>query len=292
MASVLGVLKYPFGTMRAFVDSPRLAWRNTRIVCFAFARTIGVGFRAINVLKYRTPGTAVPFFHGRKKWEVREEDGSVTYIRRTWSTKTRSRYIWRVARLFWAQPILRRAEVDVRVHIEGWIGWKGPYVFVVNHQSTLDILILVAIILFARFVAKKEVLVYPVVGGAARFGAQIIVDRKNHGQSIEALARGFEGRCDVSTVFFVEGTRTQDGKLGKFKKGAFHVAKKTGMPIIPIAISGAFDALPKGSLLRLKRKSTVYVQIGEPIEVLPGDSPESLRVRTKIRMEKMLARLS
>jgi 1-acyl-sn-glycerol-3-phosphate acyltransferase len=98
----------------------------------------------------------------------------------------------------------------------------------------------------------------------------VIVDRGNHEQAMRAIREGMREWPDCNLVFFAEGTRSRDGALGTFKKGAFAIAKEAGLPVVPVAITGTWDALPKGSLLRLKRKSSIQIEFGRPIAVEGG----------------------
>jgi 1-acyl-sn-glycerol-3-phosphate acyltransferase len=145
------------------------------------------------------------------------------------------------------------------------VDWTKPHVVVSNHQSTLDIFPLIAYIPSGRFVAKKEILAFPIVGPAARDGAQVIIDRADHDQSMRAIREGMKTWSDCNLIFFAEGTRTLDGRLKPFKRGAFAIAKEMDLPIVPVAITGTFDALPKGSLLRLRRCPRVRVEFGTEI---------------------------
>lgn len=232
-----GLLQYPLTTLQQYLlHFPRAA-RNTGIVLAAFWRTAWVGSRAMAVLVKN---------HER------------------WSERTRGRYIWWVARSFWARWILARADIEVEIVGADRIDWSQPHVVVANHQSTLDILALVASIPSGRFVAKKEVQWYPFIGAAARRGGQIIIDRSNHRQAMAAIRRGIRTWPDCNLIFFAEGTRTRTGELGAFRKGAFAIARELDLSIVPVAISGTYAALPKGSLLRLKKSPRVRVEYGAP----------------------------
>ena len=239
----LSYLKYPIWTTWQFVTAPYQALRNTWIVLAGFLRTVVLGRRGLRVLKRRSHGT------------------------NRWSEAIRGRYIWRVAHKFWARWILDFAGVEMTIVGYHRIDWNRPYVIVANHQSTIDVLALIAIIENGRFVAKREVLRYPILGVIARYGGQIVIDRSDHVQSMAAIRSGMSSwpRCHI--IFFAEGTRTRTGELGKFRRGAFAIAREMRLPIVPVAISGTFEALPKGSLLRLSRRPAVRIEFGEPIPV-------------------------
>ncbi len=253
---MLEYLKFPVWTLWRFLVDFRLAVRNTGIILAAFGQTLLIGSRVVRVLHK----------HGRG-----------------WSDRTRGRFVWRVARRFWARWVLERAGIRLSVVGHGRVDWSRPHVVVANHQSTLDIVIVAAALPDGRYVAKKEILAYPFVGAACRDGGQILIDRSDHGQSMSAIREGMRSWPDCNLLFFAEGRRSQTGALGEFKKGAFAIAKETGLPIVPVAIDGTFAALPKGSLLRLRRNAAVRVEIGRPIAA-EGDVPElARRVRDVIK---------
>jgi 1-acyl-sn-glycerol-3-phosphate acyltransferase len=256
---VLEYLKYPLWTLWRFVANFPLAVRNTRITLVAFWRTVYIGSRAIRIL--------------RKNAE-------------RWSERTRGRYIWRVARRFWARWLVDY--MGIRVTVEGGAGmdWSHPHIVVANHQSTLDILLLVSLLPSGRFVAKKEVLRYPVVGAAVRHGGQIVIDRADHAQAMAAIRQGLRAWPDSNLVFFAEGTRTRTGRLQPFKKGAFSIAREMALPILPVAISGTYDALPKGSLLRLGRRPPVRIAFGA--EIPPDEDVIALTARTREVIGRMI----
>jgi len=256
---LLATVKYPLWTAWRFLVNFPLAVRNTRIILSTFVRTTVIGVRALRVL--------------RKK-------------RAAWSDRTRGRYIWRIAQRYWASWVLKRVEARMDVVGMDRVDWRKPHVVVSNHQSTLDIFPLIAYIPSGRFVTKKEILAFPIIGPACRDGAQIIVDRADHEQSMRALRDGMHSWPDCNLIFFAEGTRTLDGRLKPFKRGAFAIAKETGLSIVPVAITGTFDALPKGSLLRLRRRPRMRIEFGSEIES-DADVPE-LTERTREAVRRMV----
>jgi 1-acyl-sn-glycerol-3-phosphate acyltransferase len=244
------------------------------IVVAAFQRTVVIGWRAIGVLKSH---------YGA---------GASQHPKRVWSEAVRGRYIWRVAHRFWAKWILNFAGVTLTSVGYDRIDWRLPYVVVANHQSTVDVLALVSIMENGRFVAKREVLHYPFIGGAARYGGQIVIDRSDHVQAMATIRAGMRSWPHCHIVFFAEGTRTRTGKLGPFRLGAFAVAREMRLAIVPVAISGAFEALRKGSLLRLRRHPALRVEFGEPIagEGASSDEVTRLAALARERIDGMLAR--
>lgn len=143
------------------------------------------------------------------------------------------------------------------------------YVYMSNHQSHLDIPMLYATLPSPtiRMLGKKELFQIPLWGRGLRAAEFIEVDRSNHSravQSIEHAARLI--RDGVSIYLAPEGTRSRDGRIGKLKKGGFHLAHDTHTPIVPVAIRGTIDILPRGARVMQSGKR-VDVTIGAPISV-------------------------
>jgi len=142
-------------------------------------------------------------------------------------------------------------------------------VYMSNHQSHLDIPMLYATLPSPtiRMLAKTELFRIPLWGRGLRAAEFIEVDRGNHTravQSIEHAARLV--RDGVSIWVAPEGTRSVDGRIGKLKKGGFHLALATGTPIVPVAIRGTIGILPRGGKV-MRPHQLVSVQIGPSIEV-------------------------
>jgi 1-acyl-sn-glycerol-3-phosphate acyltransferase len=143
------------------------------------------------------------------------------------------------------------------------------YVYMSNHQSHLDIPMLYATLPSPtiRMLGKKELFDIPLWGRGLRAAEFIEVDRSNHGaamRSIDVAARLV--RDGVSIYLAPEGTRSRDGSIGKLKKGGFHLAVGTGAPIVPVAIDGTIDILPRGGKV-MQTGKRVAVTIGSPIPV-------------------------
>lgn len=149
-------------------------------------------------------------------------------------------------------------------------------VYMSNHQSHLDIPMLYASLPSPsiRMLAKTELFRIPLWGTALREAEFIEVDRSNHTRAVRSVEQAAELlRNGVSIYLAPEGTRSRDGKIGKLKKGGFHLALGTGAPIVPVAIRGTIDILPRGGkVMQTGRQVTVH--IGEPIEVAQRDLPD------------------
>jgi 1-acyl-sn-glycerol-3-phosphate acyltransferase len=139
-------------------------------------------------------------------------------------------------------------------------------ILVANHQSDLDICALVHVLrTLPRFVTKKELMRIPVFGRAVRAARQIVIDRadpESAKHAIEEATRGLPG--GVRLCFFAEGTRSKDGRIGRFKKGAAEIGLETGLPLVPVSISGTRKFMPKGAII-LRPGGRIRIAFGPPV---------------------------
>ncbi len=154
-----------------------------------------------------------------------------------------------------------------RVHVSGRKNFRKntTYIVVSNHQSQLDILLAFNLFRHFKWVSKAEIFRLPFIGWNMYFNRYIRLIRGDR-ESIEKMMAASEERLleGSSVYFFPEGTRSHDGKVKKFKPGAFILAHKLKLPIIPIAISGTCIALPKYSL-NTRGIQNLYLDILEEI---------------------------
>jgi putative phosphoserine phosphatase / 1-acylglycerol-3-phosphate O-acyltransferase len=157
------------------------------------------------------------------------------------------------------------AGINLAVRGEEHLWSQRPAVFILNHQSNADFLIAAKLIRKgARGVAKKELQKMPIVGQMLMASGTIFLDRTDKEKSIEALKPAVESlKTGTSVVIFPEGTRSYDYTLGPFKKGAFHLAMQAGVPLVPIVLKNAHDAMPRGS--NIFRPVTVEVVVLPPV---------------------------
>jgi 1-acyl-sn-glycerol-3-phosphate acyltransferase len=142
------------------------------------------------------------------------------------------------------------------------------YVIVLNHESNWDPVVLFAALkqLSLRGAFKKEILRIPFFGRGLLLTGFVVVERHNTRIDIERLRQGMASRpADVSVVFYAEGTRSRDGGLHAFKKGAFVTAITTGLPVLPVGTAGTYRIWQPGRL-RI-RNGPAVVEIGAPIPV-------------------------
>jgi 1-acyl-sn-glycerol-3-phosphate acyltransferase len=142
-------------------------------------------------------------------------------------------------------------------------------VYMSNHQSHLDIPMLYATLPSPtiRMLAKKELFEIPLWGRGLRAAEFIEVDRGNHERAVQSIEHAARLLADGVSIYLApEGTRSRDGRIGKLKKGGFHLAIGAGAPIVPVAVRGTIDILPRGGRIMHSGKD-VAVTIGEPIDV-------------------------
>jgi 1-acyl-sn-glycerol-3-phosphate acyltransferase len=167
---------------------------------------------------------------------------------------------------FWSRNVLRLSGVRVQLHAPDRARWPNRAVIVANHQSWFDVFALAATLPVAyRFVAKEELSRIPVFGTAWQACGHVSIPRKDRSRAIRSLKRASdqvrEGKSAV--ILFPEGTRSPDGRLRAFKKGAFVLAINNEVPVIPVGISGSRHVMPKGSF-RI-RPGEIRIRVGDPI---------------------------
>jgi 1-acyl-sn-glycerol-3-phosphate acyltransferase len=140
------------------------------------------------------------------------------------------------------------------------------YVYMANHSSLIDTPALFAYLPHQfRIMAKKELFWVPFMGWHLWSAGNFPIDRSDPRKTAKSLRSVIEGvRAGKSLAVFPEGTRTPDGRLQEFKHGAFKIAVRAGVPIVPVSIRGTFKLLPKTTLA--PRPGRVDVIIGEPID--------------------------
>jgi 1-acyl-sn-glycerol-3-phosphate acyltransferase len=163
------------------------------------------------------------------------------------------------------------------------------YVVISNHQSLIDILALVSGLgLQVRFLVKKELRRIPIFGIAVDLMHNIYVDRSNTRAAIESIRRGMQRLRGESLTVFPEGTRSPDGHLLPFRKGAFHIAVDSGRPILPVTINGSGRRLPKRSFAFNPGRIRLVVSDPVPTEGLGADDVPRLLTLTRARIAARL----
>ena len=142
-----------------------------------------------------------------------------------------------------------------------------PAVFLFNHQSNVDMVIIARLLRRdISGVGKKEIGDIPLIGRVLEFSGVVLIDRKDTQRAIETMGSlvdtmRIEGK---SVCMSPEGTRSITPKLAPFKKGAFHLAIQAGVPIVPIVIQNSSDIMPKGEMIY--RPATVEVEVLPPVD--------------------------
>jgi 1-acyl-sn-glycerol-3-phosphate acyltransferase len=142
-------------------------------------------------------------------------------------------------------------------------------VYVSNHASLFDIPVIAAGVPDkVRIIYKKELERIPVFGWGLKAGAYIAINRQRGVEAMQALDEAAERiRTGTSVILYAEGTRTLTGSLQPFKRGAFNLALRAGVPVIPLTINGTFHILPKHSIS--VRPGTVHLILDAPIPPTP-----------------------
>jgi 1-acyl-sn-glycerol-3-phosphate acyltransferase len=155
----------------------------------------------------------------------------------------------------------------LRIHGRDRLPWHGAAVLVANHASLIDILVLFGLFRPYKWVSKQEIFKVPVIGWNMRLNDYVPLVRGS-GESVRRMM----AHCDrllaagSPVLIFPEGRRTPDGELQTFKNGAFELAVRHGVPVIPIAVHGTREALPKHGLI-------LREHIDARVEVLPALDP-------------------
>jgi 1-acyl-sn-glycerol-3-phosphate acyltransferase len=169
---------------------------------------------------------------------------------------------------FWWSDAIIALNPFWKIKIEGLenIEANRTYVMVANHQSLADIAIIYQTRMYFKWVAKKELLKVPFIGGLLWVNDHILVSRDEL-SSIKEVYRKAEAQLlsGTSMLFFPEGTRSGTDDMGEFKNGAFKLAIKEAKPILPIYIGGTREAIPRGGFI-FKTKVTGKLVILPPIE--------------------------
>jgi 1-acyl-sn-glycerol-3-phosphate acyltransferase len=156
-------------------------------------------------------------------------------------------FMHKIAR-FWGKSILVVSRIKITVKGLSNIDPSSPYIYMPNHQSNFDIPVLLGhLTVQFRWLAKMELFKIPVFGRAMRNVGYISIDRSNRQSAFESLKVAADKiKSGVSVLIFPEGTRSRDGKIRPFKKGGFVMAIDSGVPIVPVVITGTRAIMPKG----------------------------------------------
>lgn len=193
----------------------------------------------------------------------------------------------------WARTILRWTSTRVEVEGAEHIVPGRAQILVVNHVSWFDVLAVAGHLPDRyRFVAKKELAGVPVFGPAWQACGHVAIDRRDLSSAIQSLEEARRQLQDhvPTVVVFPEGTRSSSGELQSFKKGAFMLALQAGAEVVPAALLGTREIMPKGAW-SIRTGRTIRLRIGEPIPVagLTPDDRDDLARRARDAVAALLA---
>jgi 1-acyl-sn-glycerol-3-phosphate acyltransferase len=190
---------------------------------------------------------------------------------------------------FWSWLIMKTISSPVQVTGLEKIDTSKPHVYAVNHASALDIPVLYVYLPFQfRIVFKKELLKYPIVGWHLRRSGQVCIDQQNPTASVGSIRSALKSlKGGMPLVIFPEGGRTRDGEVKPFMPGAFFLAIKSHVDIVPVALVGTYELLPMDTY-HIKCRP-LEMRVGKPISTagLKGHDMEALSARVQREMEEL-----
>ncbi len=190
---------------------------------------------------------------------------------------------------FWAWLIMKTIFSPVKVVGLENIDTIKPHVYAVSHASALDIPVLYVYLPFQfRIVFKKELLKYPVIGWHLRRSGQVCIDQQNKAAAVRSVRAALKSlQAGMPLVIFPEGGRTPDGKIRPFMPGAFFLAIKAQVDVVPVALVGTYELLPMNTY-HIKCRP-LEMRVGEPIstEGLTSKDLDSLSARVQSAMEEL-----
>ena len=184
---------------------------------------------------------------------------------------------------WWSKSILWISGIKINTKgLENLLPDK-PLVFMCNHQSNFDILVLFsALPAQFRWIAKAELFKIPIFGQAMRGAGYISIERKDRRKAIKSLKQAAEQiRSGISVMIFPEGTRSPDGNIGEFKKGGFILAFDAGVPISPIVLNGTWSIMSKDSF-RIK-PGNVTLSVLPAVNVADYGKADKLKLIEDVR---------
>ena len=180
---------------------------------------------------------------------------------------------------WWSWLILETTGVAVAVEGLERIVPGTTYVFVSNHQSIYDIPVIFASLPYQlRIIAKASLARFPVLGWHLKRGGHLFVDRRNPDRA--GILRRWRALVSdgLSLIIFAEGTRSPDGRVARFKGGSFLLAIEAGLPIVPLAVIGTRQVMPKGRLRT--EPANVRLIVHDPIQPPALRSPSAQDAKT------------
>ena len=184
----------------------------------------------------------------------------------------------------WVNWLLRSN--GIHLHLEGIenLNQEESYILVTNHASILDILGIISAAPFpVRFIAKKSLIWFPIFGWFLYVAGHILIDRERTTSAFKSLkdASALLKR-GVSIIVFPEGTRSPDGEVKDFKRGAFLLAQHSKFPVVPVSISGTYEMLPRQGWCFWP--GTMHIHMSDPIPTRDLSRQESRDLMGRVRL--------
>ena len=189
----------------------------------------------------------------------------------------------------WSKIILKVGKINFNINGLKNIDLRNNYFFVPNHESALDIpLVFASIPMHVVSVAKIELSRIPFFGWSMIAGGHFFVDRSNHKKAMRSIekARISMNKNPRSVFLFPEGTRSLDGKVGRFKKGGLKLAIDLGVPIVPVGIVGTNQF--QSNLKKGLNIGNIELNIGKPIQTKKIKEKELLSFVEELRKKVIL----
>ncbi len=183
----------------------------------------------------------------------------------------------------WVKLLLWANGLRLRVTGLENLSQEGAYILASTHTSILDIpAIISACPLPVRFLAKKSLSWFPIFGWFLYLAEHILIDRESASSALKSLKKAASIlRKGISIIIFPEGTRTPDGEVKEFKRGAFLLAQHSKFPLVPISISGSYQILPRQGWCFWP--GTIYIHIDKPIPTHNLSPAEAKTLMERVR---------
>lgn len=185
--------------------------------------------------------------------------------------------------MIWSRIICMVLFLPVKVKGKENITKGKAYIIVANHQSIFDVFMIYGYLgIKFKWLMKKELAQIPLVGTACTKAGFIYIDRSSKMKSHASMTKASEIlRRGMSMAIFPEGTRTGDGQIGKFKKGAFLLAQDLQIPILPVTINGTFQVMSRHAILPSLHRTGITIHT--PIEPQKSEGLTEAETNAMIR---------
>ena len=216
--------------------------------------------------------------------------GSLVIVAALLGVRDRDGSVYDLAPRWWAKAVVWASGVRVVVHGEEHAHAAGG-VFVVNHVSLFDVLVVASVVRRAKFVAKAELSNIPLFSRAMRSAGMVFIERDNRKAAFDSY-RSVAGRMGEgsSVVVYAEGTRGHSYALRPFKKGPFVLAVSASAPIVPMLVHGAAEVMPKGAFRIRGGRVDIHFLPPIPTAGLTYEDRDRLAVETRDAIAALLER--